>query len=766
MTDEQNVPPERNPGPGKPSDHDSPVPPPEPEPSRPDQPVEPKPPKSGKQPEEPGSVPEDPPPEQPPSPGPEDDHLGERDERRYLDRIDDEERDWSRRQQNLRDLDEEDATVRAGGDATVGNRFDVSGGSLLYSIGGDAKIYQAGADRAPRIRYVSRSDVRQLKKCLVESPSQAELTEMTDRKTLIFLRGVEGTGRFTAAFHALLAWVEQNGDDADRETTQVGEILATGLPSHHAPPDLLKHHAYILDATNIASIRDLGALAQTIKDRADKIGCRVIVIVSADRSDLPGQIVEHHPPAAPKVFRCWLEYEAAEAGVDTGPLDELRQEIDEDLYRENSPRQAIDLVRRLVAGLKAGRTLDELRAELPQQLRDGIRGRLDGEGPVLGRCFMTSAAVLNGLPETTVSAAALAFAEEIKKIRSVQHEGLLPAWEQLNSWLDYAAATTSPAQIAGSGRLVHLKRRAETVTLRVLWEDQPTIREPLIAWLKGLAEDVSQLSEVQMKAAHAAGILATFDFDVARARFLNPWIKSRKLRDHRSAAMMLESTFRNPDMRPRVYELLRKLPDGTRGEQLAAAHAYGSPVGLNAPGIALRDLRKIAFGRNTEVSKAVAGSIGNLYARETAEEILKELESWLHSRSTGGLYTSALAFVRLARISSGNPAYPPLIELDASEVLFARLSALWHNALSLRVVAYHKRGSELAAPDSWTILARWVSRYEEDLVIRAVIDDIFHTANNGAARLRDSLRLNLWQWERRRIISKDLYGRLTQSPNI
>jgi hypothetical protein len=272
---------------------------------------------------------------------------------------------------------------------------------------------------------------------------------------------------------------------------------------------------------------------------------------------------------------------------------------------------------------------------------------------------------------------------------------------------------------------------------------------------------LSQKGGVQTKAAHAAGILATFDFDFARARLLDPWAKSRKFRDHHSATMMLESAVAGDrDILPRVRDLMRKLANGTRGQRLVAADAYGSSIGLNAPGLALRDLRSIALGRDIEVSKTVAGSIGNLYSKATAGEIIKELVSWVSSGSLSGRYTSALAFVRLARITSGNPAYPPLIDLEPNDELFQRLAVLWRNALDLRIVTSRSQRPELAVPDSWTVLIRWVSRYEEESAIRAVIDRLLSVNGAGSEQLRKALFLNLRKWEHQKFISRDLSERL------
>jgi hypothetical protein len=683
------------------------------------------------------------------------DKREEQDRRPYLDRIRDEERDWRRRQENLRDPDWDEVTGRPGGDWVGGDSNQAFGGSI-YTAGRDLKLSLPADEGRAQIWDLPLKDVEQLRECLVAPPSQAELKDVLSRQTLLFLRGTVGTGRFTAALDALLTWA--TADDGD--TSPAGVIVGVRPPFHRMKVDLRPGHGYVLEVTETGEAWDLGTLARFLGDLADKGDSRVIILVSSVETSVPAYVVDHRAPPAPEVFSCWLDHEAGKAGVDRGLFDEMSQEIGDDLMHETSPWRATHLARRLVSGIKAGRPIDELRAELPQQLRVRIRDRL-GEGtPVLGRCFMTSVAVLNGLVETTVSEAALALAEQIKKVDSIKPEDPLPAWEQLHTWLDYAAATTSLAQAAGGGRTVHLmKRRAESITLRVLWEDYPTIREPLIAWLKDLAEDAVR-EPVRMKAAHAVGILATFDFDVAKARFLDPWIRSRRLRDHRLAAMMLESAARDPDILARVLELLRIWTDGGREKRLVVANAYGSDIGLLAPRAALRDLRRIAYGRDTEVSKAVAGSLGILYSRETSAEILKELVTWASGDSIGALYTSALAFIRLAQIGGGDPARPPLTGLEESPELLARLAVLWRNALGLRLINSRTEQSNLAAPDSWTVLAKWLSRYDDEPVIRAVIGEIL-ARSSSRGRLRNAFILNLWQWQRRNLISLDLRERLT-----
>ncbi len=715
------------------------------EPAKPAEPVKPE------EPAKPGS------PEDPPRPGPDRPEKAERDERPYLKRAEDDERQWQQRKQNLDDLDEEDG-ARAGRDWIGRDANRVTGGGSIFNASGNITFGSAGQGLGQPVIYLSRKDADRLVGCLVKPGSQAELAAALDREPLLLLRGATGTGRATAAFAALLDWVRTADPSAsDADPVHVGIIRASAAQRVH--PELRKQHGYVFDMSLVYDQSRLEGVTERLRYHAEERQCRVVALVPGAWPDRSLRTVDHVPPAAVEVFRRRLECEARSAGVDEHRLDPLRAEIDDDLRLENSPGKAAELACLLVAKLAAGSSLDELREALPRRARDDIGRRLAEGGPVLGRCFMTSAAVLNGLPEVIVSDKAMKLAEHINQVDSVEGEQRPPAWQHLRGWLEYADATTRPAGAAGAGPTVHLRRRAEKATLRVLWEEQPTIREPLIAWLRETAEDGDP--SVQTKAAHAAGILATFDFAAAIGKFVTPWTRSRKLRDYRIAAMVLESAVGDRDVAPLVYAKLAELVDGTRGERLVAAHALGSRIGLSAPDRALPALRKIALGRDAEVSRAVAGSIGNLYSSESAAWILRELTEWVTSGSPGGLYTSALAFVRLAVIDGADPARPPLGRLEPDGNLSQQLTVLWRNSLSLRVTNHRTQRSELTVPDSWLVLERWVSQYGKEPVIRVVVDELFGECA-GTGRLRTALALHLRHWQYRNRIPADVHAHLVK----
>jgi hypothetical protein len=577
------------------------------------------------QPEPDPSPPHPPEPGEPPAPEPDNPPPVEQDQRRYRDRVIADEEEWRQRQRSLRDLAEEEAEASIGRDRIGRDSVHVTGGNS-YRAERDIWI-STGSREVAQIRYLTPDETGLLATCLVESPSHAELAEALELESLVFLRGAEGTGRQMAALAALLTW----GQEQQRANgqTRVGIIHKAGATFLHPGPELEESTGYVFDVADERNAAGFDADAGLLKSLSADRHCRVVVLTPAAWTGLPGHSVDYRPPAVIDVFRRWLEHESGRSGVDIEILDGLVAEIDDELASGSSPCQAMELARRLVKGLKAGRSAAELRAEFPKRRRGDIRRRLDEHRPVLGRCFLTSAAVLSGLPETRVSQAAMSLAEHINRLESTEDEALLPAWQNLGLWLDYAEAVVRPGQEPGAGPTVHLKRRIEYPTLRVLWEDQPAVRRPLMDWLREIAE--TSTPQAQAKAAHAVGVLATFDFDTVNEAFIGPWSRSRYLLKHRLAAMVLESAVGNPDIAPRVHKELRTLADGTLSQQLTAIHALGSRIGLRDPGMALRELRKMGRSQRAEVCKAAAGAIGNLYSSDTASVVLSELNSWVDS---------------------------------------------------------------------------------------------------------------------------------------
>jgi hypothetical protein len=665
-----------------------------------------------------------------------------------LDSIAEDEKDRRRRSNSLQDLFGL-RSAEAGRDWFGHVSTRVSGGGSVNHIGGDLTVNLFDAARVT-VSPLPRGAVEALLDFFVQSPSQKRLSQVVEREALVFVRGPDGTGRTTAALAALIDWIRSAGPgSADEVEERIETIHATGAVGRRVLPELRRGHGYLLDGTHGDWTRDVGHL----QDLVVKSESRLVVLVSRGRTNLPGTTVDHDAPSAIEVFHRRLEYEGRIAGVEHRLPTAVVKEISEDLDGESSPQRAAGQAWEFVQGLKEGRSPEELLDELPRRLGDHIRGRLDQGQPIVGRCFMAGVAVLHDLPEVTVSEAALALANHIYDAWHVKEENRTPpTWEQLDDWLDYAGAAAHRSSRAGGGRIVRLNRRnAPAATIRVLWEDHPTVRDPLVHWLLELGEHPD--SAVQIKTAHAVGKLATFDFDTVRERFLSRWSNSRKAGDHRLAALALEAAAQEPEMTFRVRDHLRSLAASDRyGPQAVAIQAYGSSVGADAIGEALQVLRRISAMLNMPRNRAAARSIAYLYSAETAPAIVRELALWVEAGSPGGRHTAALAFIRLVVLETGVSDRPALTELGMSD----ELVLLWLNALTVRIVTAGAGRPRLAVPDAWGVLGRWASRYDEQRAVRTVIDRVLRGAD---AR---SVLLSLSLWRRRELISKDLYADLVQ----
>jgi hypothetical protein len=674
----------------------------------------------------------------------------------FLQLVADDEEEWQHRQQSLRDSAEDEAEARVGRDWVGRDSTQVSGGGSSYHAGHNMWITAGVTERLPRVHELTPDEIEELRDCLIEPPSQERLSAALGRDSVVFLCGHEGTGRQMAALGSLLTW--QRSLPGTSRPGRVGVIHRADSPSLHPGPNLEEACGYLYDAgpeRNLASFEaDMSLLKSLAVDRF----CRIIVLTPAGWTNLPSRSVDHCPPAAIDVYQRWLEYEAAHSHVDVHPLAELKPDIDQELEAEESPRNARSLAWLLVSRLKAGCSIDELRTELPNRRRKDIRARLDQHQPILGRCFLTSAAVLSGLPEARVSDAAISLARHINGAGSTRREERMPAWQNLGIWLKYADAVTRPARQAGAGPTIHLRRNIEGALLRVLWEDQPTVRAPLMIWLQEIAE--SDLQQARVKAAHAAGVLASLDFDAIMREFVFRWSKSRFIRNNRLAAVVLEKAVGYPDVAPRVHNCLRQLADGSPTQQLTAIHALGSRIGLQAPEMALRVLRRTTFSRYPEIGKAGAGAIGKLYSASTAESILRELSIWVDNDTAIGRQMAALAFLQIAMVEESDSERPALSRLELSNISEVNLVALWRNALLLRVTDHQKRYSRLAVPDSWAALRRWIGCYDGSGASRDFINGIMQSSRDNRP-LRDALLVHLWHWRRREWITKETHSMLT-----
>ncbi|MES9605060.1 hypothetical protein [Actinomadura sp. NPDC000929] len=658
------------------------------------------------------------------------------DGRRFYQRVAADEREEQQRRESLRSLEADGPGAAAGRDWIGSVSNEVSGGTF-QNAQRDLYVFEsAKEDRSVRIRYVPKQVAERLNPDHIASiPSLPELQRALKRSPVVHVRGTSETGRLTAALTALMQWCLPHGAAPPTDESPVGFVRVEGSLTLIRPADLRPRHGYVIE---VEGSHGPDAELADLEDLAVKTDCRLVLLVSA-RGPAPfGTVIEHRPPAAVEVFRRVFDREAAAYGVQPHLITESALRAAEDqLAEETSPRKATDHARRLARGLAEGRPAEEVIAEFPDRVREEVRQRLSERRPILSRCFIASVAVLHGMQESTVSRAALDLADHIDTAwKREDKKRPLPAWEDLRTWLDRAGAVTR-SMPRGGGRIVELQQRTRArTTLQVLWEEQPTIREPLMAWLDGLAHS----RETAIRAAHAVGLFATFDFATVNERFIRPWSKSDSRQDQRLAAWVPEAAAQEPALEPRVREHLRLLSRGTRGEVMVAVRAHGSHLGADDLTDALRVFGTASRRSGRGTADAVATSLSFLYSAGTAIEIVETLADWAESEHSGNRLTAATAFLRLAALRP-RPGRPKLTEVAQRADAAGHIARLWQHALSLRLTEPSGR-ERPAAPEAWALFARWMVAYGKAPALRPVIEQVITTGEAGATRLRAAFRLH------------------------
>ncbi|WP_141584309.1 hypothetical protein [Actinomadura sp. WMMA1423] len=680
------------------------------------------------------------------------------DGRRFDQQVAEDEREERLRRESLRSLEEGGLGTVAGRDWIGRVSYEASGNGALHNAQRDLYVFEGAKEERPvRIWYMPKKAAERLvPDNLASIPSLPGLQRALEHSSVVHVRGTEGTGRMTAALAALLQWCRPAPAAGAGEEPPVGVLQVEGSLALVRATDLRPRHGYVIEVGEVDRGRRLDAELPGLESLALKRDCRLVLLVPAQGPAPFGTVIEHRPPGAVEVFRRWLDREALAYGIERRTLaGPALRAVEGLLAEETSPCKAVDHACRLVRGLAEGRAAEEVIAEFPDRVREEVRLRLSERRPILGRCFMASVAVLHGMKETTVSQAALDLAQQIDAAwKREDGRRPLPTWEDLQTWLDLAGAVARPMP-TGGGRLVALRQRTRAgTTLQVLWEEQPTIREPLMAWLDRLAHR----PETAIRAAHAVGLLATFDFDTVDERFIRPWSKSAARQDQRLAAWVLEAAAREPALESRVREHLLRLSRGTRGEVLVAIRAHGSHLGAGDLTDALKVFGTASRRFSRDTADAVAASLSFLYSAKTATEITGALADWAVSEHSGSRLTAATVFLRIAAPRS-RPGRPDLIEIARRGEAAGRIARLWQHALLLRAVEPSGR-ERPAAPEAWGLFARWMVAYGEAPELRSVIEQVVSGGGAEAGGLRAAFRLHARLLLHRGAITRTAYHRL------
>ncbi|MFF8015732.1 hypothetical protein [Streptomyces sp. NPDC007929] len=245
--------------------------------------------------------------------------------------------------------------------------------------------------------------------------------------------------------------------------------------------------------------------------------------------------------------------------------------------------------------------------------------------------------------------------------------------------------------------------------VEVIWHGFGWLREPLIAWLRALADD--RLERVGTRAAVIVGQLLRHDFDSVYRDVVKDWARSPSVRDRRYAAMALSVAMADDD--PRLTaQVGRQVADwaGSPRAQLqdSAARAYGTQLGTqDVPGT-LRALQDLAGRPALDLYASVAYSTATLFLAEGgAEPVGDTLGRWIRA-DDGHLPRHAVRTLLVLGPLAAGPELPSRPTL-AHQVMEApgreeTLLLLWQRAL---IDPAH-------SGQAWHLLCDWLVAADED----------------------------------------------------
>lgn len=582
-------------------------------------------------------------------------------------------------------------------------------------------------------------DLERLLARYVRSPNHEDLVAAVEHNRVVAVSGVPGTGRTMTAVAALR--------DAGY---RVGSISPRVPPARIVADRLRDGHGYVLDATYASWAHSIDvSVLQTMSGKIKDTNCRLIIITGAGTltdSVSATYVVRHRAPDPWEVTAAYLGEKLT--GRDAEGRAALRRLFEKaDLpHRPRVLAQAAEDYSELDwPGFQIGANrLEEAARE--RLIKPAAMSREDWIGC---RSFLIAWAVLDGRPAAEVCEAAVDLADHLYRVErpdlyragndgeSGEDRRRLrrgPLTERFDRWFGYAAeidgATrssngTNPAE----SPLTFHNDRFGPALIRVLWNDHPVVREPLMRWLDRYV--MAESRDVRRRAALVVGSFASQDFAYIKNRYFTAWVGDRYIARHWAVARAIEEACRvEPRLAPEANALTRELSGGGLTRQSAAVRAYGTTVGAENVDGALRDLRSIAARSGTELGTAILGSLTSLFLGGAEEQVTKALTDWARSGDAALTRLAAEALDRIARRNDPRTGRTPAL-LDYAGGGPAALDAvagLWNAVLT----------GPAAGQGHWRILREWHRRTPRP----PALDDLI-TALARDASLRPRLRFKL-----------------------
>ncbi|MGW3040184.1 hypothetical protein ACWC9T_09080 [Kitasatospora sp. NPDC001159] len=281
-------------------------------------------------------------------------------------------------------------------------------------------------------------------------------------------------------------------------------------------------------------------------------------------------------------------------------------------------------------------------------------------------------AVLNGSAHSTVAEAAHLLTWELAVTRDPANAPARPLFcDDPTSDLAFLRAelTTGEVETAGIGapaRIVRYRGAAlPAAVLAEVWDRHHPAREPVVRWMRQLADDPRP--EVWVRAALASGELCARDFATGYEKLVRPMATAPATQRRAFAATVLDQTARHESHRPTVRALVRGWAgsDSIRLRWTAAmALGFGhiSPVEE-----ALDRLARIGADEDDDQAPLASHSVVRLLSGPDDRAVLRRITVWTADRRVPYQDLGLLTTVRLALTTVGEvwdgEASPDLADL-------------------------------------------------------------------------------------------------------
>jgi hypothetical protein len=581
------------------------------------------------------------------------------------------------------------------------------GDSLQDAVMGDKHVstfYFGAADRKTLVYRKLSAEALDESLAFIAPRDYPRIAAFASARPLAVLTGQEGSGRAAAAVQVLSVQTGRQAIYVVHPDTDLAMLVEQPLPRGAG--------IVLADITaRAAASLDEFALRRLV-DHLTTSGQKLIVTAAAGLRWGGGAVTAHcvaleQPPSPADVVRAHFlrRFGSADQAAARALLD--RRDVRDLIAARAAPGRPMKdaaLLATLLADAAGAPESMAANAELGMtantagEIEDWFT-RLAQQWPQ-DQCYAIALAVLNGLPNEKVADAGKRLewllGPETAERRDEQRQQ--PFGNGPKARLQRVRAIQVPRERSRAADDPHglvvryINRDYPRRLLSHVWEYDDE-RAALTRWLRELG--ANPLEEVHIGAGVAAAALAMGSFEHVLQAIVLPWARSGDIDQQDAAAVAVQTLGGDSRFAVRVAALLEEWshPDEPVSIQATAARAYGGQFGAQRIDTAVRVLTGLAEVDRWPVTRAVARSLTELIATDTAgvtAKVLTLLGEWVSARgaqlrSTGRLvflFAAADLVVQVSAPGAATVEWPAFLRLDRDPGYSPMIRYLWANALN------------------------------------------------------------------------------------